>query len=774
MKSTQILAAALIGLADMVAGAASGIASAAGAAKEMLYESGQIHMEIMAKKESYWASREAEGIMNSSQYPSYSAVASDFRLAAAPVPCVNGLAQVRPNDSKYTFKCSNVDFYDFVSHADLGSTRGQGASSWGWTSPEGREFVAIAQSDGAAFAEVTKEGKLAYLGRLPQYSSVSVWREMKGYKSYLIIGSEATNHGVQIFDFRKLLTVDPAKPVVFSNSRDLTARWNGLPTGRSHNVVVNEEKNYGVAVGAMPRTSSCRSGLIFFDLTDPANPKDLGCASGDGYVHDAQCIVYRGPDTKYNGRDICYGYNEDTLTIYDVTDKKSTKIISRTTYSGAAYTHQGWVTNTTWQEYLVLDDEYDEYDRVGPGSQRRAVTYFWDIRSLESPKQTGFFRSSVNGVDHNQFVVGRYAFQSNYGSGLRVLDLATLPRDPTGAGVREVAYFDVYPEDDNVSGGGQVEFQGTWSSYPFFKSGFIVVNTIERGAYVLKMTNREGYETVHAAQLSLPTYPLTIPVLLLPLLALANTVFAVRSTALRLRDPAAAKPFPPRPTTLVTVLQVVQAIAAAVLATLLAASPAVDACLLEQTWQRMYSAHDGDGIRRVQDALGCCGFNSPRDRAWPFPHGRGGQQTRCDEAWGRTESCRAPWRGAMRVGVGVELGVVVVVEIVQVLTLLVLAGFPYVRRGLWYVINHQTHRREYPARNGRNEAPYRDRPLLADQEADSDSDLLEEDEADDEQPCNHCGRKGDDGEQTQQQQQSANNLPSLDSSIVANVWRGDN
>lgn len=23
----------------------------------------------------------------------------------------------------------------------------------------------------------------------------------------------------------------------------------------------------------------------------------------------------RGPDTKYSGRDICYGYNEDTLTM---------------------------------------------------------------------------------------------------------------------------------------------------------------------------------------------------------------------------------------------------------------------------------------------------------------------------------------------------------------------------------------------------------------------------------------------------------------------------
>ena len=70
-----------------------------------------------------------------------------------------------------------------------------------------------------------------------------------------------------------------------------------------------------MAVGAQPRSSTCKSGLIFIDLKDPKNPKTLGCAAGDGYVHDAQCIVYRGPDTKYAGKDICYGYNEDTLTM---------------------------------------------------------------------------------------------------------------------------------------------------------------------------------------------------------------------------------------------------------------------------------------------------------------------------------------------------------------------------------------------------------------------------------------------------------------------------
>ena len=45
--------------------------------------------------------------------------------------------------------------------------------------------------------------------------------------------------------------------------------------------------------------------------------------------------MYRGPDKRYDGKDICYGYNEDSLTIYDVTDKSNvTNIISKTSYVG--------------------------------------------------------------------------------------------------------------------------------------------------------------------------------------------------------------------------------------------------------------------------------------------------------------------------------------------------------------------------------------------------------------------------------------------------------
>ena len=212
--------------------------------------------------------------------------------------------------------------------------------------------------------------------------------------------------GVQIFDMRKLLTLDPASPRTFTQA-DLTS-WTRqlLPVGRAHNINVNEELGYFAAVGAQPRNDAvCRSGLNFFDIKDPANPISLGCAAGDGYVHDAECIVYHGPDKRYEGRDICYGYNEDTLTIYDVTNKANvTNIISKVTYPGARYIHQGSVLDRKNQEYIVLDDELDELRRSGQAADGFPITYIVDIKDLTQPKVTGSYRLRHRGIDHNQSV----------------------------------------------------------------------------------------------------------------------------------------------------------------------------------------------------------------------------------------------------------------------------------------------------------------------------------------------------------------------------------
>ncbi len=68
---------------------------------------------------------------------------------------------------------------------------------------------------------------------------------------------------------------------------------------------------YAVGTGT---AAGCRGGLFMVDVSNPAAPVSPGCLSQDGYVHDAQCVTYTGPDRDFWGREICFGFNEDTVS----------------------------------------------------------------------------------------------------------------------------------------------------------------------------------------------------------------------------------------------------------------------------------------------------------------------------------------------------------------------------------------------------------------------------------------------------------------------------
>lgn len=82
---------------------------------------------------------------------------------------------------------------------------------------------------------------------------------------------------------------------------------------------------------------------------------------------------------------------------------------------------------------------------------------------------------------------------------------------------------------------------------------------------------------------------------------------------------------------------------------------------------KMFRARDAKAVRAVQDALECCGFNSVRDRAYPF-----GQPSTCAETYGREDSCGKAWSGVMRTSAGVDFGVVLAVALLQVIGLLMM------------------------------------------------------------------------------------------------------
>ncbi|ROT41302.1 hypothetical protein SODALDRAFT_331023 [Sodiomyces alkalinus F11] len=393
-----------------------------------------------------------------------------------PTPCVNGTAG--------EYKCNNVDLKGFLRHQDMHSRTRVGNDVWGWVAANGREFGLVGQTDGTAFVEVLSDGSLQYIGRLGTQTVASTWRDIKVIGNFAYIGSEAPDHGLQIFDLRKLLAVDPASPVSFSPARDLTARFAGF--GSSHNIVANEETETIFAVGTATNLR-CRGGLWMVDVSNPARPQDAGCVSGDGYTHDAQCVIYRGPMQQFHGREICFNYNEDALTIVDVTRRAMPVQLSRTTYVGATYTHQGWLA-TDDHRYLLLDDELDEDYGNGEAADGHTTTYIVDVTDLTWPVFRGVYKSPVRAIDHNQYIIDGIAYQSNYGSGLRIVDTRSILDDDSGAGFTEIGYFDVRPEDDDAPGGGEVSFNGAWSVYPYLPSGYLLVNSIERGIYSLKYT----------------------------------------------------------------------------------------------------------------------------------------------------------------------------------------------------------------------------------------------------------------------------------------------
>ncbi len=368
--------------------------------------------------------------------------------AQSNVPCANGSAGIYP--------CENVDLLSFVPLSGLGG--GQANDIWGWTdSVTGSEYALVGRTTGMSVVDISDPMNPVYVGNLPTHTSSSLWRDIKVYADHAYVVSEAFSHGMQVFDLTELRSVG-ATPVTFS----ATTHYGNF--GNAHNVVINEDSGFAYAVG----TNTCSGGLHVVDIQNPVSPQFAGCVSEDGYTHDAQCVNYIGPDPDYQGREICVNANEDTITIFDVTDKGNPLKVSVTYYAGRGYTHQGWLTED--HSHFLLDDELDE-SNLGHNTRTR----IFDVSDLDKPVLKGFHDGDTRAIDHNLYVVGETAYQANYRAGLTVLDIS----DVANANLSEVGFFDVYPTSNSAS------FNGAWSVYPFFDSGVVVVSGIEQGLFVL-------------------------------------------------------------------------------------------------------------------------------------------------------------------------------------------------------------------------------------------------------------------------------------------------
>ena len=215
-------------------------------------------------------------------------------------------------------------------------------------------------------------------------------------------------------------------------------------------------------------------------IEEPTEPTFAGCFADTstgrrktGYSHDAQCLVYDGPDTEHTGKEICIGSNEDAISIADVTDKANPIALSTGSYPSIGYAHQGWVTED--HRYFYLGDELDELQTEFPGTR----TMIFDITDLDDPILVKEHFGESTASDHNIYIVDNLMYQSNYNSGLRILDVSN-PEDPT-----EVGFIDTVPYAEGPSMG------GSWSNYPYFASGTIIVTSGNEGLFMVKYQKPE-------------------------------------------------------------------------------------------------------------------------------------------------------------------------------------------------------------------------------------------------------------------------------------------
>ncbi len=403
-----------------------------------------------------------------------------FTSVYSQIPCENGKAG--------NFDCLGIDLQARIPAPDLGAEELDGRwvnDIWGWVDPEtSKEYALVGMTNGTSFVDISDPVSPIVLGILPEHNSInpngrvfhdgakSIWRDIKVYKNHAYIVSEDPDYGIQLFDLTQLRDVSNPSS---TNQFDESGHYAGI--GQAHNININEETGYLYAVGfTQSGNFDCNEGgLHIVDLSDPVNPVYAGCFDNSGYIHDTQCIVYNGPDQDYVGREICFNSNgnyngKNTITIVDVTDKSQPVLISETGYSNSQYSHQGWLTGD--HRYFLHNDELDE---ITQGNKTR--TMLWDLKDLDNPNHLGYFEHNSRSIDHNLYTKHSYVYESNYTSGLVVLDTTGI----NNGSLKKIAYFDTYVSNDAA------DFEGSWSNYPYFPSGSIVVSDIVNGLFILKI-----------------------------------------------------------------------------------------------------------------------------------------------------------------------------------------------------------------------------------------------------------------------------------------------
>jgi choice-of-anchor B domain-containing protein len=291
---------------------------------------------------------------------------------------------------------------------------------------------------------------------------------MKVYNNYaFIVGDNHPGQGMQVFDLTQLEEADEADfPITFSAD----TVYDGIPYG--HNLWINEATGYAYIFRG-PADDACQGATHIVNIQDPLNPTFAGCLNSGTDDSDGECVIYDGPDADYTGREICVVGSDEWVMIGDVTDKENTVVISTLAYPNVRRAHQGAFSAD--KNYWLISDTMDE-QMLGHNTR----TLLMDVQDLDNPVYVGFFEHATTARDHNVYVIGNHAYETNWRAGFRVIDMGSDLTD--FANWQEIAYFDTFPENDAVT-----VKSGSWSHYDYFDSGVFAISDVESGLFMLQV-----------------------------------------------------------------------------------------------------------------------------------------------------------------------------------------------------------------------------------------------------------------------------------------------
>ncbi|NQD36981.1 choice-of-anchor B family protein [Permianibacter sp. IMCC34836] len=430
-----------------------------------------------------------------------------------PANCEGGVAG--------SYNCNKMDLLSHIPLSQFSSRPESANDIWGFMDRnDGHEYALIGLSNGTAVVDITdptaphEVGTVTGLGSLwrdvhvYQYFDISANR----YKAYAYVTTEAAGGGVQVIDLTALPTAVSLAYTIHDVQSAHTLYGNfdyadGTPVeglvptlfiAGSDVVVAGKNKD------AAPNRS--RGSWRAYDMSNPAHPVFVHQPVSTGsYMHDSTGFILTDERTSqcapgHNPCEILFDFNEDTLDIWDVTERANPTRLAKAPYGGVGYAHSGWFTAD--KRHLILDDELDE-QITGANSRFRT----FDLNDLHNPVVAANYYGPTTDIDHNTYIRGSRGYVAHYRRGVVVLDVSN-PLALAEAGSFDSSFM--FPS--------AAEFNGVWGTYPFFPSGSVVLSDIENGLYVVRDNTvaagkgRLGFGVTHyrvnesAGSISIPVY----------------------------------------------------------------------------------------------------------------------------------------------------------------------------------------------------------------------------------------------------------------------------